>query len=284
MPVNQNIYPCNPQVRQLPIYLTGIGGSEYQYHIKRTEGYCWHQLLYSAKGQGSLCYDNVTIPLGEGHFFFLPADYPHEYYPKEGNWDVRWVAFTGFACPQILQELGLTRPVCVRLEDCSPLEKLYNKLFVTQKTDHVHGDFTCSGLMYDYLLAFHKQVLDKGPSGGTDKSSLLMPVLNYIDDNFHKDFPMTVLAELAGVSSQHLCRIFKETLHMRPTEYLTYRRLSEAKTLLRHSELPVAKIGEQIGFPDAGYFSTVFKRYEGVSPAEYRKAIFKHALVHCQRK
>ena len=271
MPVNQNIYPYNPQVKQLPFYLTGIGGSEYQCHIKRPEGYFWHQLFYSAKGQGCLCYDQVTISLTEGHFFFLPANYPHEYYPKNGNWDVRWVAFDGFACSQVLQELSLTRPAYVHLEDCSALEKIYNRLFVTQKTDHVHGDFTCSGLLYEYLLAFHKQVIDQSLSNGKDKSNLLMPVLNYIDENFHQDFPMTILAELAGISPQHLCRIFKEIFHMRPTEYLTYRRLSEAKTLLRHTQLPVAKIGEQIGFPDAGYFSTVFKRYERVSPAEYRK-------------
>ena len=102
-----------------------------------------------------------------------------------------------------------------------------------------------------------------------------MPVLNYIDDHFHEDFSMTVLAELAGVSSQHLCRIFKETMHMRPTEYLTYRRLGEAKNLLRHTDTPIAEIGIKCGFPDAGYFSTVFKRYEGMSPAEFRKNVSK---------
>ena len=82
---------------------------------------------------------------------------------------------------------------------------------------------------------------------------------------------MTDLAALAGISSQHLCRIFKETMRMRPTEYLTYRRLGEAKNLLRHSNHSVAEIGSMCGFPDPGYFSTVFRRYEKVSPVEYRK-------------
>ena len=270
MAIEQYMYPYTTQVRQLPIYLTGIGGSEYQQHIRRPEGYCWHQLLYSAKGQGCLKFDTATVPLGEGCFFFLPAGYPHEYYPLECCWDVRWVTFDGYACPQILSELNLTKPVTVKPEDCSQMEKLFNKMFVTQKTDKVYGDYTCSGLIYEYLLTFYRHVLDKGTSGKADKSELLLPVLNYIDEHFRQDFPVTVLAELAGISVQHLCRVFKETMHMRPMEYLTRRRLNEAKHLLRYSDLPVAEIGKQIGFPDAGYFSTVFRKYEKISPSEYR--------------
>ena len=181
------------------------------------------------------------------------------------------MVFDGCVCPQITKELGLTRPICIKPNDCSSLEKLYNKMFVAQKTDKLFGDYTCSGLIYDYLLEFHRQVSTSGTNNGINRSELLMPILNYIDNHFHQDFSMTVLADLAGVSSQHLCRIFKETLHMRPTEYLTYRRLGEAKNLLHHSDTPIAEIGIQCGFPDAGYFSTVFKRYEGMTPGEYRK-------------
>jgi len=275
MPVNQSIYPNNPQVRQLPLYLVGIGGSEYQGHVNRPEGYYWNQLLYSVKGQGCLKTETNTVTLSEGWFFFLPNGVPHEYYPLTETWEVRWVVFDGYAWPQITKELGLTRPICIKPDDCSGLEKIYNKMFVAQKTDKVFGDHTCSGLIYDYLLEFYRQVTNKSTAGGTDKSELLMPVLNYIDDHFHEDFSMTVLAELAGVSSQHLCRIFKETMHMRPTEYLTYRRLGEAKNLLRHTDTPIAEIGIKCGFPDAGYFSTVFKRYEGMSPAEFRKNVSK---------
>lgn len=271
MAVNQSIYPLNAQVRQLPIHLVGIGGSEYQGHVLRPDGYYWDQLLYSVKGQGCLKYDNSTITLSEGYFFFLPRNYPHEYYPVSDTWEVRWVVFDGPSCPDILRELALLRPLYVKPDDCNSLEKIYNKMFVAQKTDKIYGDYACSGFIYEYILEFYRQVSDKSMSGGSDKSELLMPVLNYIDDHFRRDFPMTVLAEKAGISPQHLCRIFKETMHMRPTEYLTYRRLTEAKELLRGTALPISEISQQVGFPDAGYFSTIFRRYEGVSPAEYRK-------------
>lgn len=273
MPVNQSIYPNNPQVRQLPIYLVGIGGSEYQGHVYRPEGYYWNQLLYSVKGQGCLKTDAGTVTLTEGWFFFLPNGVPHEYYSLTETWEVRWVVFDGYALPQITKELGLTRPICLNPADCSSLEKIYNKMFVAQKTDKVFCDFTCSGLVYDYLLEFYRQVTTKSTLGKIDKSEQLMPILNYIDDHFSEDFSITFLAKLANISPQHLCRIFHETLHMRPSEYVTYRRISEARHLLLHSDIPIAEIGARCGFPDPRYFSTVFKQHENMSPAKYRKSI-----------
>ena len=88
MPVNQSIYNNNPQVRHLPIYLVGIGGSEYQGHVCRPEGYYWNQLLYNVKGQGCLKVNGDTITLTEGYFFSFPIIFPTNtiHSPKPGKY------------------------------------------------------------------------------------------------------------------------------------------------------------------------------------------------------
>ena len=273
MKINEHINPYNTDVRKLPVHLTGIGGSEYQYHIVRNEGYHWHQILYSASGRGVLKFDNNTVTIEEGDFFFLPAGYPHEYYTENGAWDVRWVAFDGYACSHILSQFSMTAPVIIKPRNSSTLPKLYSKMYTKQKTDRAYGDYSCSGYIYAYIIEFHKLMDTKENKQRNDRSRLLAPVLDYIDENFRNDFPLTVLAELAGITPQHLCRIFKEAMNMRPSEYLTQRRLQEAKNLLQRNELPVAEIAVRSGFPDAGYFSTVFKKHEGVTPVEYKKLI-----------
>lgn len=273
MPVNQSIYPNNPQVRQLPLFLVGIGGSEYQGHVCRPEGYYWNQLLHSVKGQGCLKTALGSQIISEGCYFFLPKDIPHEYYPVTETWEVRWVVFDGQNCSQILEEFQLKSPIIIKPDDNKDLTTIYNKMFVAQKTDKVFGDYTCSGLVYNYLIDFYRQVLNTTHSRGTKKSELLMPILNYIDDNFSNDFSMIKLAESAGISPQHLCRLFKETLHMKPLEYLTYRRLGQAKDLLRHTDKSMAEIGSLCGFPDPAYFCTIFKKYENMTPVQYRKNI-----------
>lgn len=196
------------------------------------------------------------------------TDYQHIHIVMAVNSAVGFPAYLRL-CNALLEELEMTKPCVIRPESTESLCNLYNKMFIEQKSDKIYGNYICSGLIYQYILEFYHTA--KSTEEGKDRSSLLMPVLNYIDDNYSKDFPMTVLAELAGITPQHLCRVFKETMHMRPNEYLMMCRLSEAKRLLKFSDIPVAEIGRQMGFSDAGYFSTVFRRHEKISPAEYRK-------------
>lgn len=60
-------------------------------------------------------------------------------------------------------------------------------------------------------------------------------------------------------------------MNMRPNEYLTGMRISEAKRLMVENNLSIYDTAIKSGFRDASYFSTVFKKYVGISPDEYRK-------------
>ena len=58
---------------------------------------------------------------------------------------------------------------------------------------------------------------------------------------------------------------------MRPMEFITRVRIMHAKELLMFSEKPISEISAESGFQDSSYFSVVFKKYEGMSPAEFRR-------------
>ena len=123
--INQWMYPYTEQVKNYPIFLTGIGGTQYQGHTKRPEGYYWHQILYCGSGNGLLKYDDVTVNITKGSFFFLPAYYPHEYFSEDDKWEVCWVVFDGYDCNRILNEMKLTKPVVIAPDDSTALNKLF---------------------------------------------------------------------------------------------------------------------------------------------------------------
>ena len=275
MKINEQFYPWSAEARKLPVYLTGIGGSEYRHHIVCNEGLLWHQILYSASGSGVLKYDNITVSVDEGDFFFLPAGYPHEYYTEYDSWNVCWTAFDGYACSHLLSQFGMTAPIVIKGQEGPNLKKLFSKMFTIQKTDRAYGDYSCSGYVYAYIIEFHRLIDTKENRLRNERFRLLSPVLNYIDRNFSTDFPLTDLARIAGVTPQHLCRVFREMMSMRPNEYLTQRRLQEAKRLIEQNEISVSEVAKRSGFPNASYFSTVFKRYEGITPIEYKKRVKK---------
>ncbi len=273
MKINENIYPYNTDVKQLPFYLTGIGGSEYQNHIERSEGYHWHQILYSAHGSGVLLFDGQSIAIGKGDYFFLPAFYPHEYHKETEKWDVRWISFDGYACGKLLEQFGMTKPAVAHFEEAATMQSIFDRMYTAQKTDRILCGYTCSGLVYDYIIEFYRMMDTAENKLKQERIRLITPALNYIDENFRCDFPLTVPAELTGITPQHLCRIFKAVLNMRPNEYLTARRLLEAKNLLRNKELTISEVSAMSGFSDTGYFSTVFRKHEGLTPTQYRKHI-----------
>ena len=81
------------------------------------------------------------------------------------------------------------------------------------------------------------------------------------------------LAQRLGMSQRSFNRRFKQALGLRPGEYLQQLRLQQARELLRDSNLSIAEVGYRIGYPDAGHFSTRFRRAMAQSPSDYRKSV-----------
>ena len=271
MKLEKSIYPYNPEAMSLPFFLSGIGGSEYQGRIDRPDGYKWDQILYCASGSGTLEFGTKEVKISEGDYFFLPKNKPHIYYPDGELWDVRWTAFEGSICDEILLRFGMTEPVVIMPADGTTMERIFDKMVISQENDILYCDYICSGLVYDYLIEFHRLMVADAGSARSRQLSMLLPALRYMHDNFRCDVSMTQLSEIIGVTPQHFCRVFRKTMNVRPNEFLTQLRLDEAKRLLSEREASVADAAEKSGFRNAGYFSTVFRKHEGMSPAEYKK-------------
>lgn len=78
-------------------------------------------------------------------------------------------------------------------------------------------------------------------------------------------------ARAAGVNSTYLSYLFSQEMGIGFANYLLKLRIDYAKKLLRESSLKIREVAENSGFNDYHYFSKVFKKMNGVSPAEYQK-------------
>jgi len=95
--------------------------------------------------------------------------------------------------------------------------------------------------------------------------------VRYIDKHYHETLTLEQISEKFNISLSHLCRQFKRITGTPFTEYVTKRRIDRACVLLRETQLPIAQIGEQVGYPDYFYFNKVFKKVQGISPSVYRR-------------
>jgi YesN/AraC family two-component response regulator len=76
-----------------------------------------------------------------------------------------------------------------------------------------------------------------------------------------------------NVSVKYVSRVFKEKTGMNITDYISQVRISKAKELLLHSDLPIGAIAEKVGIHNRTTFLRTFKKVEGLSPNDFRKSI-----------
>ncbi len=77
-------------------------------------------------------------------------------------------------------------------------------------------------------------------------------------------------AEKYSYSERYLGKMFTKICGISFSDYVANTRMSKAKMLLCHTDIPITQIAEEIGFYDTGHFTNTFKRVVGVSPLEYR--------------
>ena len=80
------------------------------------------------------------------------------------------------------------------------------------------------------------------------------------------------VADAVHCSRAKLFEVFKDSTGMTPNDYWQRLRIDRAQRLLSNSETSITEIALDCGFSTSQYFSSVFRKYAGVSPTHYRKA------------
>jgi len=80
------------------------------------------------------------------------------------------------------------------------------------------------------------------------------------------------VATMAGVSREHLTRVFQRQLGVTPARYLARQRMLLACDWLRDTAWTVKEIAYRLGFPAPPHFVRVFRRVTGMTPRQYRES------------
>lgn len=92
----------------------------------------------------------------------------------------------------------------------------------------------------------------------------------YIAEHLNKDFTINDLAEFINLSPSYLSALFKQQENMTLKSYILQERIRGAKNLLKFSNLDIVQIAEYLCFKTQSHFGSVFKKYTGMTPLDYR--------------
>lgn len=94
--------------------------------------------------------------------------------------------------------------------------------------------------------------------------------IDYIYDHLHTRITVKQLAELRGISSSYLSRLFKKETGISISQYIQTCKIETAQNMLIYSEHSLAQISTTLAFSSQSYFNEVFKKNTGLTPLEYR--------------
>ncbi len=125
-----------------------------------------------------------------------------------------------------------------------------------------------------YHLIAHHATFERRVAKGTGArlpAAVLARLDAYLEAHVERPVTLEALAGLANLSVFHFARRFKQTTGRSPYQYVLDWKIRRARVLLRAGELPVAAIGDALGFSSPAHFAAAFKQAVGQTPRAFQQ-------------
>ena len=245
---------------------------------------CWqkgrrdYQILYVANGKTHFWFDGKEKIVSAGHMVLYKPDEIQKYvYYLEDNPEVFWIHFTGSDVKNILAYHGISLDehvfYCGVLPDYKALfRKIIQEL---QLCRYGYEDYIAS-LFNDILLLVDRQQHEQKKATGNVQEQIERAAA-YFNENYNTKISIDDYAESLHISTNWFIHNFKQYVGMSPAQYILSLRMVNAQSLLERTTYNIKEISEIVGYENPLYFSRVFKKEIGKSPAQYRKERFEES-------
>jgi AraC-like DNA-binding protein len=104
----------------------------------------------------------------------------------------------------------------------------------------------------------------------TQKSDMVKKILYYIDSNIYNKITIEELSNYVGRHKTYISSNFKKEMKKTIHGYINEKKIFEAKHLLMLTHQSYKEIASKLNFSSQSHFIHIFKKIEGISPAQYR--------------
>lgn len=252
--------------------------------LDRAEGHSWkitphrhphlHQFLIIRKGSAELLIDGQIVALGQGWLINIPPWAVHGFTFSPGTEGlVISLPVAEFA------ELFEAEPTASRLKHWQTTEI---DLQLTATAELLYESYQSTkfgravalqslGIFLGTLVAGALELpTDAGREAQVD--GLIPRFEALVRARFRDRLKLTEYAAALAVSPSHLSRTSRQITGTSATRFVESVVFKEACNQLAYTRTPISRIGYELGFDDAAYFSRAFRKHTGMSPGAYRKS------------
>lgn len=262
------------------LYITDIGfypSAEGHFRI-RSNPICEYVFIYCIDGAGWYSIGNTRHIVNADSYFILPPGVPHSYGADSNNpWTIYWIHFNGDLASHYLP--STTKPISIKPGVYS---RIAERLDIFEEIiANLECRFDMENLLYACSIFHHflgsLRFINKfrhTPDTYSPKQSspvdIVEAAIHYMNENISKRLTVEDIARYAGYSPTRFTALFRAKTNMAPIAYLNNLKIESACRLLLHTNLKINHICHKVGIHDQYYFSRLFSKIKGVSPAQYR--------------
>lgn len=231
-------------------------------------------VVYTLSGTGYLTYRGIKYTLQPEQAFFIHCmDYHYYETDKVDLWELLWVHFSGEASRHYFEQYIQAGDPVVSLPMNTTVPGFIQELIRLHQAKDIRTELQSSKVIVNLLTELLLQNIEKNrASSSRFLPDYIQAIQQYLDKHLANKVTLTQLSQTFSISKFHLAREFKRYSGLTPNEYLIHQRLNKAKDFLKYSQVPIAEIANQVGFENISYFINQFKRQEGTTPLNFRKA------------
>lgn len=242
----------------------------------RPQGRLDYQLLYVAGGKALFTFQGMDEIIPAGNMvLYRPHEEQNYCYSGEDHTEVFWLHFTGGEVDNLLRKYGIADHMQV-IHTGTSLEYKHLFLQMIQELKLRRADYEelLSNYMQQLLIMIHRAIMNKPLGRNQIMMNEMDNAVRYFHENYNQLISIEDYAASLHMSVSWFIRNFKEYTNETPAQYLVSLRVSNAKTLLESSDYNITEIASIVGYDNPLYFSRIFKKQYGMSPAHFRKQLF----------
>lgn len=244
------------------------------HYRERTEGCAATILLYCSDGEGFISLNGQPQqPILSGQAMLIPPGIPHSYGASlKRPWSIYWVHLGGEMIAPYLKLTGENQPPAIPYPYENDITYLFRKCFEILKAPYQMEEYFLLCQSVGSILAHLAVAAHKARSPLTQKEGkTIEECISLMKAKLNETLTLGQLSKHTGYSVSYLNRLFKQGTGHAPIAYFLRMKISAASKDIYFSTSSIKAIALDYGIVDPYYFSRLFKKHMGLSPALYRR-------------
>jgi AraC family transcriptional regulator, arabinose operon regulatory protein len=245
-----------------------------EFHYKeRRNGASGNIIIYCVDGSGWCEAQGERRKIQRHDVCIIPAGVPHKYGadPKK-PWTIYWLHIEGDKANQLAGNKTYTIQLLneepeLYLQRIRLFDEIFSRISITSNMRNLEY---ANMLAWNFLatLFYHDLLIPEITAKG---KSLIDCTIDYMRNNLDKNLTLTDFSKQAGLSISQFSNIFKQKTSTSPMSFYMQLKIQKSVQLMENPNKRIKEIAMELGLEDPFYFSRIFTRVMGMSPANFKR-------------